>query len=113
MSKIKPEEFSPMQMYGNKDIFQKMLNEGYTEVALGGGDWVDDYRIVGIFAFFHPNGKIHTFETPKYDDGGHTMRGTQFEANYTMKGFEKYKENHKIEMETEKQYLKEIVDMWK
>ena len=35
----KVESCSPLGMYGRKEVFENRVKEGYTEVALGGGDW--------------------------------------------------------------------------
>ena len=71
----KPEEFSELGLYGRKDIFEKRIKEGYTGIALGGGEWVGDSRIVRICIFYHPDGRIATYEHPKDHDGTHTMGG--------------------------------------
>lgn len=94
----KPEEFSALGLYGRKDLFEKRFNEGFTEVAFGSGGWVGDFRIVSIFAFYHPAGKIATLETPKSYEAGHTSRGAPFEREYTHKTFEEYREKYQIRM---------------
>jgi hypothetical protein len=95
---MKPEKFSPFALYGNKEIFQKMLKNGYTEVAFGGGEWVDDFRIVGIFVFYHQRKKnVYTYQTPKFVTlDAHTMCGVKFEKKYRIKQFEKYVQKMKI-----------------
>ena len=110
---MKPEEFSTLGMYGNREIFEKRLNEGYTKVAHGGGDWVGNHRIVRLWAFFHPKRffkKVATYEHPKFD-GIHTVRGTPFEVTYTERGFKKYCKKNKISL-GEKHDLAKLVQDW-
>jgi hypothetical protein len=111
---MNPEEFSPLGMYGNKEIFERRLNEGYTEVAHGSGEWIGDNRIVALWAFFHPKRffrKVATHQHPKGYFDGHTFHGKPFETAYTEKGFKKYCENNKIVL-GERQDLAKIVKIW-
>ena len=108
---VKPEEFSRLGMYGRKDIFERRLNESYSEVAFGGGDWVNNQKIVGLFVFYHPNGKIATLEHPKFDDGYHTIRGQPYEAEYNNKKFEKHLKKFQLKVGT-KTDLAKIVNQW-
>ena len=84
---------SPIGMYGrDRDHFVKRLNEGYTEIAIGGGPWVDmngeDLRIVGIWVFYHPDGRVATIETHKgYTPDGHTIRGCPTACEYKTSRF--------------------------
>ncbi len=109
----KPEEFSKLKMYGEKEIFEKKVEEGYTEVAYGdGGDWFDDQRIVSLFAFYHPNGKVATYEHPKrmtFD--GHTMRSRPFQAEYNKIEFQIHLQEFQIKLE-KKVGLEELVKNW-
>ena len=87
---MEEEKFSTMTMYGNKRIFDKRLKEGYTEVALGSGEWVSapagsEQRIVKLFVFYHPNGKVATYEHPKANHGFGNIHGQPFEAEYNTK----------------------------
>jgi len=107
----KPEEFSALRMYGNKNVFEKRVEEGYTEVAFGGGDWVGNQRIVRLWAFFHPKGKIATYEHPKFDDGSHIMRGNPFEAKYSQRKFQKHLREFQIKLGA-KSELAEVVNNW-
>lgn len=108
----KPEEFSLIGMYGKKDIFEKRVREGYTEVAFGGGDWVGDQRIVSLWAFYHPNGRIATYEHPKSMTlDCHTVRGRPFEAEYTKRKFQKHLQKFKIRL-GEGSGLAQLVENW-
>ncbi|MBI2672664.1 hypothetical protein HYX19_00215 [Candidatus Woesearchaeota archaeon] len=110
---MKPDEFSLLAMYGSKDIFKKRLEEGYTEVAFGVGDWVRDYRIVGLWAFYHQDGRIATYEHPKYIEfsGGNTLHGEPFEKIYTKEEFEKHEKDLRISV-CQKTGLAQIVQKW-
>lgn len=95
----KVEQYSKIEMYGNKELFAKRQSEGFTEVAFGSGDWVDSERIVAIWAFYNQQGNtIATYEHPKSDDGCHTVRGLPFEATYTPKEFEARCAERRIKM---------------
>ena len=107
----KPEEFSPLGMYGRKDVFEKRLNEGYTEVTLGGGDWVGDQRIVSLWVFYHPKGKIATLEHPKFYISDHTARGQPYEAKYSPRKFQKHVKKFQLKV-GEKKDLAKIVEDW-
>lgn len=110
---MKPEEFSYLGMYGNKDIFQKISKRGYAKVAFGRGGWIEGLRIVAIFAFFHPKkDKVATYQYPKcFLHDGHTMHGLPFSRTYSKKGFAKYLELHKIQFSS-KTNLHKILKSW-
>ena len=125
---MKPEEFtlSVLEMYGNKEIFEKRLKEGYTEISFGAGQLVGDKRIVRLWVFYHPDGEIATYEHPKSDDGSHTFRGQPFEAEYNTKktligklfginsfknSFEEYLKKFKITLDKRKS-LAQVVESW-
>ena len=86
---MEPERFSTFGMYGNKEVFNKRAKEGYTEVAFGIGEWISrpigEERIVGLYAFYHPNGKVSTYEHPKANHGFGNVHGQPFEAEYNAK----------------------------
>ena len=110
---MKPEEFSPLAMYGNKDIFKKRLNDGYIDVAFGSGEWVNGERIVRLFVFYHPKNffGIATYEHPKFDFEGSTIHGKPFESVYTKRGFERHSKKFKIQVGP-KTGLANIVKDW-
>ena len=108
---MKPERFSIAAMYGNKGIFEQRLKEGYDQVAFGNGQWVETRRIVAIWAFFHPSSKIVTYEHPKSNDMGPSVRGNPFQREYTAATFQQYCELNKITMD-EKMGLAELLRDW-
>ena len=93
--KHKIEPFNDMAWYGNLKIFKKRLQEGFSEFAFGRGQWVGGERIVGIFVFYHPDGRIVTLESPKYYDHFH---GKKFEGSYSSAEFKKYLKANKISL---------------
>ena len=107
----KPEEFSPLKMYGRKDVFEKKLNEGYTEISFGGGDWVGNQRIVKLWVFYHPEGKIATFAHPKMFDGVTNVRGIPYEAEYTEREFKKHQKKFQLKVGNRADLAK-IVSDW-
>jgi hypothetical protein len=111
---MKPEEFSTLEMYGKREIFERKQNEGYTEVAFGGGDWVDSNRIVALWAFYHPTkmfGSVSTLQYPKFDDGTHTIRFKPFERKYSQEGFERYLQKMQIKM-GDRENLAKLLQNW-
>ena len=109
---MKPEKFSPLGLYGDREFFFERKNEGYTEAAYGGGPWIGSYRIVGIFAFYHPDGRIATFQTRKIDTGDCTMRGDPIRADYKNESeFKEYVEEHRITL-GKKHSLADAIKDW-
>ncbi len=97
-----------------KDVLEKRLEEGYEEIAFGRGAWVGEHRIVGIYAFYHPDGRIATYENPKFMGGGygmHAVRAPSFEAEYTREGFAKHIKKHAIRFDKKKN-LGKVVRTW-
>jgi len=97
-----------------RDDYQKRFDEGYTQAALGYGEWVpggfDRIRLLNIHVFYHPDGRIATVETPKQQDrDGHSLHGGgSYEAEYTKKEFEAHVEKYKVTL-CEKQDLTKIL----
>ena len=110
---MKSEEFNLIKAYGKRDIFEKRLQEGYTEIAFGNGPWVKNQRIVVLFVFYHPNGEVATYEHPKFINEGHTVRGKPHEEKYNQKKFNKLKEKWDLKVDDKKHNLKEILEEWK
>lgn len=48
MAENYPDVFSPLGMYGDREVFFRMLEAGFTRVAFGSGAWVNASRIVAI-----------------------------------------------------------------
>ena len=81
-------------------------------MTFGGGDWVDGQRIVGLWAFYHPDGKIATYEHPKGRTSDmRTIRGQPFEAEYTEREFQKYLKKFQIKL-GQRSGLAELVQNW-
>jgi len=111
---MKPEEFSALALYGQREVFERKQSEGYTEVAFGNGGWVGAEKIVACWVFYHPKKwfrSVSTIQYPKFDDGCHTVRGDPFERNYSQKGFEKYARRMDIKM-GERQSLANLLSRW-
>jgi len=107
---MEPEQYSIMKMYGDREFFEKKMSQGYTQVAFGSGKWIKGERIVGIFAFYHPNGRVATLETPKCDFERSTVRGKAFEDLYwSPKTFGKHVLKKQITM-SDKTDLTDIVN---
>ena len=73
---------------------------------------VDGQRIVRIWAFYHPNGKVATFEHPKSMTlDGHTVREEPFEAEYSKRKFQRHLQKFQIKL-GDKTGLADVVDNW-
>ena len=116
---MNPKEFGPPPTYGNKGIFEKILNWGYTEVEFGMGGLVEEdieikgKRLISLFAFHHPRKRLSKVFTYEHDififNDGRELYGGILEVPYTKRDFEKYIEDHKIKMD-ERISLAEVVD---
>ena len=115
----KVERFSLLGMYGDRKYFQKKLDEGYSEVAFGSGPYITSpsgflqKRMVGMFAFFHPDGRIVTYETVKqwleWESDPH--RGHPPESQYNAKTFEERCKDFQVSL-SEKATLADVVADW-
>jgi len=118
---MKPEQLSNIGLYGNREIFKRRLEEGYKEVALGRGDWIQtqnsltpETRIVALWAFFHQlesSKKIATYEHPKAFDGVTNIHGKPFEATYSEEEFKEYCEKNKIKI-GKRIELTDLLNIW-
>jgi hypothetical protein len=107
---VVPEPLIDLGMHGNREIFQRRLDEGYTKYAFGSGDWVSDERIVRLFVFFKAD-RIATYQHPKKHDGVTNVHGEPFEAEYTAEEFEVYKDAWSITVGQEKD-LSGLLAVW-
>ncbi len=89
-----------LEIYGNKEIMKKALNEGYEEVAYGVGPWIKDLRIVSMFAFYKKSGEVMTYEHRKFFDDmfSHTVRANPITNYYSEELFNKFVEDFKINL---------------
>ncbi len=86
-------------------IFKEKLDEGYSEVAFGDGDWIGKRKITKIYVFYkkYSSGdlwEIKTYEYPAFRDNKNQIIELQpFENLYTnQKDFQKYLEQFKIQL---------------
>src|SRR3989344_766402 len=115
--------------YGKKEIFESRFKEGYELVSWGQSTWIhkegneyNDTRIVSMWAFYHPDGRIHTYQQPKIweehegvEGEKHepaTRYGTPFEAVYTSEAdFDAYLKKRSA-MTWERESLANIIKEW-
>ena len=105
-------------MKTNKNMSEKsaeMLKEGYTEVAQGSGTWRDDFitdiRIPDMYSFYHPDGKVSTYEARQEKRLSMPVTGIQMkfhENEYTPKEFEEFIEKWDVTL-GEKTNLEEFI----
>jgi hypothetical protein len=112
---MEPEEFSTLGMYGQREFFERKRQEGYSKVAFGVGEWVNNQRIAAIFVFYHPTriiGSITTLQHPQFDDGCQTIRAKPCEKKYYTKlGFNGFVKSRKIQI-GDKQNLVDLLQNW-
>ena len=97
---------------GRKDVFEKRLREGYTGIAFGNGDWVGSERSVILWVFYHPDGRIATYEPLRLKRiNGFTMPGTEVEIEHTEESFREYVKRRRIKI-GERTSLAEFFVRW-
>jgi len=96
--------------YGNKEAFERRLQEGYAEVAFGMGR--RGRSDLCLFAFYHPNGTIATYEHPATMPfwSGLVKQGT-IEKEYNGEGFQRLTDSYGIEMSV-RVNLEDTVNNW-
>ena len=112
MDDTKTKEPNELKMHGNKDIFQERLKQGFTTVSFGTGEWIDDYRIAGVWIFKRPTGKVATLEYHEARSStGIAIRGVPEQKTYTRRTWQKYAKRHKIKIGAERD-LAELLANW-
>ena len=106
----KPDEFSLFGLYGNREVFQQRLNEGFTELAFASGPEVNGLRIVAAFVFYHPDGRVATFEHIKDYTMGTSVRGVD-QNSYTEQTFAELVQKQRLEV-GKKFPLRELLKDW-
>jgi len=106
--------FSFLNLYGNRDVFQRMKNKGYSKVSFGRGEWIDDERIIAIFLFHNSDsGLFATYQYPKYRRFGKEIYGEPFVAVYSKDKFKDYLKDKRILIISKSENLKKILEKWK
>lgn len=89
-------------LYGEQNIFQEKLKEGYTELSFGRGSYISvgnsEEKITRMWAFYHPDGRISTHQIPKFitPPDPFSCRGPAFEREYSQNEFEQYIKDKKL-----------------
>jgi hypothetical protein len=106
------ESESKLKIYGDKDIFEKRLKEGYDKVSFGRGKLVNNEIICAVWVFYNTD-KIATYEHPKSLNLSKSSpcRGKPYEREYSKTEFEEYMKNKKIIL-SKKMNLEEVVKGW-
>ena len=98
-----------LSLYGRKHIFKERLQKGYTEFCFGQGVWENETVI--LWAFFHPEGKVCTFEFHKTQAQGGVLHQTPFGEVYTLDAFRYYIGQKHIRL-SQKKNLAEFFNRW-
>jgi hypothetical protein len=105
------EASSPIGLYGNLPIFQERLKEGYTGVSFGQGEWVNNRRIVVIWVFYGPDGKVATYEHHKArTPEGASMRGPSETRIMTETSFVIFAKEWRLKVDPVRHPLEPIVE---
>lgn len=116
---------SEVEWYVSPGTFERKLAEGYTTAVFGEGEWVYDtskrplrvslagghnYKIPGMWAFFHPVGRISAVVNPKtciiHENGDHQNTPLErrertfglFGRFGVRRSYESYLRTYKIQM---------------
>lgn len=95
---MKTEVLDSTDLYRRRHIFREKLKKGYTEVAFGQGELIEEEQII-LWAFFHPEGKVCTYEFRRVETPeGHTFHEMPFGTKYTPEAFRAYVKRHRIHL---------------
>jgi hypothetical protein len=106
------ESKSKLKIYGDRDVFEKRLKEGYEQVAFGRGKLVGKEIISATWVFYNSY-KIATYEFPKFVRSKNFLpcKGEPCEKVFLNEEFEEYRKNKKITL-TKKMDLGNIIRKW-
>ena len=111
-----PEEYLWFGIYGDRGVFERRLDQGYTEVAYGTGEWVkgmhSETKVNAVMVFYHPKDKIATYEFTRHRSPDESWTDEPYEDNYEPEEFGDYLLENRIYLHP-KQSLADIVDSWK
>lgn len=97
--------------YGRKHIFSQKLQKGYTEFCFGHSPWNKGGDVV-LWVFFHPDGRICTFEFHKTRSSVGTLHQMPFGESHTVETFAQYVARNDILL-SEKKNLQTFVEHWR
>ena len=73
-------------LYEDRETFLGRRREGFTHVAYCKPDdspiWINELRILGIVAFFHPDGRVETIEQPEISRKNDSRLGETYVTVY-------------------------------
>jgi len=94
---MKTEDISLFALNGRKDIFDRRIKEGYTEVALCSGGWIGNQRLAIVWVFYHPDGRLAVYERLKLKRiNGSEIPVVGNEMECSEEEFRRYAEKYKI-----------------
>jgi len=80
------------------EVAKKKQEQGYTKIAEGKSPWIYNMRILTIYAFYHPDGRIATYELHRIRSKGRARVIPAFEDKYTPEEFKDYKSSNRIKL---------------
>ena len=107
---MEAEALSKVALYGDYEFFTRHQKAGFTHYAFGTRPWVDNWRLVGVFILYHPDGKVATFETWKTNDGICTRHG-KGEHNFNKEEFDAFAKEWQITLSSQ-DLLAPLLRMW-
>ncbi|MBI2984092.1 MAG: hypothetical protein HYY50_00485 [Candidatus Kerfeldbacteria bacterium] len=86
-----------LSSYTSAEHFERMERDGYTDIMLGEGPWVDHVRILRAVFFIRPDGRVVAVALPKQmDHRGMTMHVGTREFNLPAGEFTRFLVDYQI-----------------
>jgi hypothetical protein len=106
-------QFSTLELYGNRKIFENALNEGFSNVAFGSsGSWINGRKLVALFAFSNGKGDVLTYEHYIAGSNGidHKDRSSE-QRKLSAKEFDGFVGDQLLHLDNTMN-LRELLDSW-
>ncbi len=94
-----------LEVYGNTTFFRKLQSEGYREISFGTGKaWVhiegeDSLKIDGMYAIFHPDGRVMIYPRILRMENGRKVVDGPFDMELTGEQFNDLVKKLRIQMD--------------
>jgi hypothetical protein len=107
--------------YSQKEFFASNLAEGYSEMAVAAGPWIEtkprtpfmiDTKVDALFALYNGKGEVSTLEYFTVSSGNENITCRPVRQFYSEKGFKKYASEQKLNISKERFSLDSVVKNW-